>query len=138
MFCTPSRDLSTSLWCTSSAKSLRIDGFKKWFMRNITKTDINRPGSTSQQEWCQERQLQAARNCRQARLNAKTQDQRQARLEAVRETTAERRQQTSEVKEHKRRQKETAEERDGMGLSQGILPLSIDFGLAQLKCRRLA
>ena len=44
-------------------------------MQNIGKTGINSPGSTSQQERCKERPLQAAKNRRQARLNTKTKEQ---------------------------------------------------------------
>ena len=46
-------------------------------MPNIAKTDINSPGSTSQQERRQEKPLKVARNHRQACLNAETKEQRQ-------------------------------------------------------------
>ena len=59
----------------------------KWCMQNIAKTDTNSPGSTSQQGRCQERPLKAARNHRQACLNAETKEQRQAKLEVDRGTT---------------------------------------------------
>ena len=49
-------------------------------MQNIDKTDINSPGSTSQQEHRQERPLKAVRNRRQVRLSAETKEQRQAKL----------------------------------------------------------
>ena len=54
-------------------------------MQNIGKTDINSPGSTSQQEHSQERPLQAARNNHQVRLSAETKEQLQAKLEAERD-----------------------------------------------------
>ena len=57
-------------------------------MQNIGKTDINSPGSTSQKEPRKERPLQAGRNRRQARLIAETKEQREAKLEADRDTTA--------------------------------------------------
>ena len=43
-------------------------------MQNIGKTDINSPGSTSQQEHRQERPLKAVRNRRQVRLSAETKE----------------------------------------------------------------
>ena len=49
-------------------------------MQSIAKTDINSPGSTSQQERRQERPLKGARNHRQACLNAETKEQLQAKL----------------------------------------------------------
>ena len=52
------------------------------------KTDISSPGSKSQQERRKERPLKAARNHRQACLNAETKEQRQAKLEVDRGTTA--------------------------------------------------
>ena len=76
------------------------------------------------QEQRQQRQLQAAKNCRQG-LKAEPQEQRLVRLEADRETTAEttatdiRAKRTSSCS---KKTKETAEERVGIGLSQGILP----------------
>ena len=57
-------------------------------MQNIAKTDINRPGSTSQQERFQERPLFAARNRGQARFNAKIKEQQQAKLETQSDTMA--------------------------------------------------
>ena len=59
----------------------------KWCIQNIGKTDVNSPGSMSQKERRKERPLQAARNRRQARLNTETKEQRQAKLEADRDTT---------------------------------------------------
>ena len=56
-------------------------------MQNIGKTDINSPGSTSQQEHRQERPLKAVRKRRQVRLSAETKEQRQARLETERVTS---------------------------------------------------
>ena len=55
-------------------------------MQNIDKTDINSPGSTSQQESRQERALKAARNRRQVRLSAEAKEQRQAKLETERDS----------------------------------------------------
>ena len=55
-------------------------------MQNIDKTDINSPGSTSQQEQRQERPLKAVRNRRQVRLSAETKEQRQAKLETERDS----------------------------------------------------
>ena len=81
-----SRGISTSLSRTSSTKFLRLK--VKWCMQNIAKTDINSPGSMSQQERHQERPLKAAKNHRQACLNAETKEQRQANLEVGRGTTA--------------------------------------------------
>ena len=49
------------------------------------KTDINSPGSMSQQEHRQERPLKAARNSWQVRLSAETKKQRQPKLETERE-----------------------------------------------------
>ena len=66
-------------------------------MQNIAKTDINTPGSTSQQERRQERPLKAARNHRQACLNAETKEQRQAKLEVDRGTTEEHRGTNQEI-----------------------------------------
>ena len=57
-------------------------------MQNIAKTDINSPGSTSQQERSQETPLKAARNHRQVCLNAETKEQRPAKLEVDKGTTA--------------------------------------------------
>ena len=57
-------------------------------MQNIGKSDINSPGSTSQIERGKERPRKAARNRRQVRLNAEAKEQRQAKLEADRDTTA--------------------------------------------------
>ena len=57
-------------------------------MQNIGKTDISSPGNTSQQEHRQERPLQGARSRRQVRISAETKAQRQAKLEAKRDTTA--------------------------------------------------
>ena len=57
-------------------------------MQNIAKTDINSPGSTSQQGRHQERPLKAARNHREACLNTETKEQRPAKLEVDRGTTA--------------------------------------------------
>ena len=51
----------------------------------LVKRDINSPGSTSQKERRKERPLKAARNRWQARLNAETKEQRQAKLEADRD-----------------------------------------------------
>ena len=59
-------------------------GVLKWCMQNIGKTDINSPGSTSQQEHRQGRPLKASSNRRQVRLSAETKEQRQAKLETVR------------------------------------------------------
>ena len=56
-------------------------------MQNIDKTDINSPGSTSQQEHRQERALKAVRNRRQVRLSAETKEQRQANLETERDNS---------------------------------------------------
>ena len=82
-----SRDISTSLSRTSSTKLLRLEGFK-WCTQDIAKTDINSPGSTSQQEHRQERPLKAAINHWQACLNAETKEQRPAKLQVDRGTTA--------------------------------------------------
>ena len=82
-----SRDISTSLSRTSSTKFLRLEGFKMVHAK-YCKTDINSPGSTSQQERRQKRPLKAARNHRQACLNAETKEQRQAKLQVDRGTTA--------------------------------------------------
>ena len=54
-------------------------------MQNIGKTDINSPGSTSQQEHRQKRPIKAARNRRKVRLSAETKEQRQAKLETERD-----------------------------------------------------
>ena len=54
-------------------------------MQNIAKTDINSPGSTSQQVHRQERPLKAAQNRRQLRLSAETKQQRQAKMESERD-----------------------------------------------------
>ena len=54
-------------------------------MQNIGKTDINSPGSMSQQGHCQGRPLKATRNSRKVRLSAETKEQRQARLETERD-----------------------------------------------------
>ena len=56
-------------------------------MQNIAKTDINSPGSTSQQEHRQERPLKAAKNCRQVCLSAETKQQWQAKLESERDNS---------------------------------------------------
>ena len=53
-------------------------------MQNIAKTDINSPGSTSQQERRQERPLKVAKN-RQVRLRAEPKQQQQAKLESERD-----------------------------------------------------
>ena len=72
-----SRDMSISLRLTSITKLLRLNNFwLKWCVQNIGKTDINSPGSTYQTERSKERPLQAARNRRQARLNAETEEKR--------------------------------------------------------------
>ena len=55
-------------------------------MQNIDKTDINSPGSTSQQEHRLERPLQAARNRRQVLLSAETKEQRKTKLETERDS----------------------------------------------------
>ena len=55
-------------------------------MQNIDKTDINSPGSTSQQEHRQERALKAVRNRGQVRLSAEPKEQRQAKLETERDS----------------------------------------------------
>ena len=73
--------------------------------------------------------------------NLKNNNRRNSKLTQIDTTGDRRRQQTSEQRQRlhaQTRQQETAEKQDGIRLSEGILPMSVDFELAQHRYRRLA
>ena len=106
-------------------------------MQNIDKTDINSPGSTSQQERRQERALKALRNRRQVRLSAKTKEQRQAKLETGRDSGIDEDNRHLRQRQHLHAQGRQRNESGDWIITENRFHHSFNFELVQDRDRKL-
>ena len=113
-------------------------------MQNIAKTDINSPGSTSQQERRQKKATKSSEKSLASVFECETKEQRQAKLEVDRGTTA--KTTTTDIRaktmsSSSKKTKKTARNGRGanqeIGLSQEYYQHQFDFELVQDGDRRL-